>query len=168
MGRELIKDDENQLFKIKTQNKNTMETLDDNLLFNIDVIDAQHKKLFELFEKLLRLNCYSVDFELILASIVELDECFCFHFETEEKLMKNAGVDDLKIHLQQHNSFKKIFREFRTLSESKSHILNRLSVSLAIDYLKKWFSTHIQYSDSLYVDSVQRYLVTLENSEEMK
>ncbi len=125
-------------------------------LFNIEIIDKQHKKLFQLFDLIIELNTTSGDFESISKIIDELDEYADYHFETEEDLMKKAGIIETDIHLQQHAFFKNQVEEFR-----KMYVYHNQSLAdLMIVFLKKWFLVHIYDVDRQYVKPVKQYLDT--------
>lgn len=123
-------------------------------LFNIEIVDNQHKKLFELFDLLIDLNVKNDDFESISKIIDELNDYADYHFKTEEDLMKKAGIIETDIHLQQHAFFKNQVEEFR-----KMYVYhNRSLAGLMIVFLKKWFLVHIYDVDRQYVEQVKRYL----------
>ena len=127
-------------------------------LFNIEIIDKQHKKLFQLFDLIIEQNTVSGDFESISKIIDELGKYADYHFEIEEDLMKKAGIVETDIHFQQHAFFKNQIEEFR-----KMYVYHNQSlVDLIIVFLKKWFLVHIYDVDRQYVKPVKRYLGSAE------
>jgi len=52
---------------------------------------------------LLELKISKVDFEVVLMILDWLDEHMNSHFETEENLMRSAGVYDIEKHIHRHD-----------------------------------------------------------------
>jgi len=129
-------------------------------LTHIEIIDAQHKKINEHFQKLLELKNSNVDFEVVSMLLDELAEYMNAHFETEENYMRKAGVSEIEKHIQQHEIFKTKFQEFRKTNEVKSLFLNNLNYELSVNFLRTGIFIHTHKFDLLYIKSVQQYLET--------
>lgn len=141
-----------------THVENSAEASNELPLTNIGIIDIQHKKITELFQKLLELKISKVDFEAASIILDELDEHMNSHFATEEKLMRSAGVNDIEKHIHQHDFFRTKFREFRERNEIKSDFLNNLNYELSINFLKRWIFSHTNKFDLLYIESIKQYI----------
>lgn len=83
-----------------------------NFALNIPVIDQQHKKFFELFDK--TMEAKDIDSpEQMEAIIRELEEYLKYHFQTEEKLMEESGFNNIENHKNQHRLFIKRINEMK-------------------------------------------------------
>ena len=131
--------------------------------FDIETIDNQHKKLFELFDLIIELNAKNDDSESISKIIDELNDYADYHFRTEEDLMAKAKTKDTEMHLQQHAFFKNQMKEFRRMYAYQNQSLT----DLMIVFLRKWFLMHIYDVDYQYIKSVKRHLKSnLQNEQE--
>ncbi len=77
-------------------------------------IDQQHKKLFEIVEKIFSLEENANVKEQIRAILYELNDYVKIHFEDEEKFMTSINYPDLAYHQELH----------KQLTKSVSMILN--------------------------------------------
>ncbi|MDM8161853.1 hemerythrin family protein [Labilibaculum sp. K2S] len=148
-------------------NKNPANKSDSNisygkLLLSIEIIDEQHSKINELFDKMVEVSEHK-NYKSRLVIFDELDEYLKYHFETEENLMRSAGTIDIEKHIQQHDFFRNRLIEIRKLDQYNSKYLTDLSVNLRVSLLRKWITSHFRDFDSLYVDSVKQYLATTGN-----
>jgi hemerythrin len=125
---------------------------------NIDIIDEQHKKIDELFKKLLELKNTKVDFEVVSTVLDEFAGYLSFHFETEENLMRSAGVNDIDMHMLEHDLFMNKLDEFRKMGGAKNQFLDNLNYELTLTFLRNWLTVHTQKFDLLYIEPLQRYL----------
>jgi hemerythrin-like metal-binding protein len=157
-----------EIMDSNTHVEKSAEALNELLITNIDIIDTQHKKITELLQKLLELKIHKVDFGAASVILNELDEHMNLHFETEENLMKYAGVNDIEKHIRQHDFFRVEFREFRDKAETKSDFLNNINYELAVSFLRNWLFAHTNKFDLLYIDSVQQHIVAIENAQKDK
>lgn len=118
-----------------------------------DILDEQHKKIFEILSKIENAQLYEK--ELILKdALQEFSDYVNSHFQTEEHFMKKWGVpeDYLKIHKREHSLEKKAVSD---LIEKyyKSEALF-LSVEL-LDELKNWVIGHVLGTDREYIPYVK-------------
>src|SRR6056297_4168942 len=79
---------------------------------NIPVIDKQHKKFFEIFEKVSK-DYENKTAEELDALIGELEQYLEFHFEEEEKLMWKSGYEWYETHKKKHAFFINRIEEMR-------------------------------------------------------
>jgi len=148
----------------KTNKQKGAKYWDDTFFFfDIETIDNQHKKLFELFDLIIELNAKNDDSESISKIIDELNDYADYHFRTEEDLMAKAKTKDTEMHLQQHAFFKNQMKEFRRMYAYQNQSLT----DLMIVFLRKWFLMHIYDVDYQYIKSVKRHLKSnLQNEQE--
>jgi len=148
----------------KTNKQKGAKYWDDTFFFfDIETIDNQHKKLFELFDLIIELNAKNDDSESISKIIDELNDYADYHFRTEEDLMAKAKTKDTEMHLQQHAFFKNQMKEFRRMYAYQNQSLT----DLMIVFLRKWFLMHIYDADYQYIKSVKRHLKSnLQNEQE--
>ncbi len=119
---------------------------------NINEIDKQHKKIFEIGYRLYLLVSADDDYDRydeIVDIIDELKDYTVYHFNFEEKLMKEYGYENFEMHSMEHKFFiKKIERIERSDIENqqKDAILN------IIKFVGDWISSHIMINDKKYKD----------------
>ncbi|PWD97926.1 bacteriohemerythrin [Marinilabilia rubra] len=121
----------------------------DNFSLNIPVIDNQHRKFFEIFEKVSK-GYENKTSEELDALIGELEEYLEFHFEEEEKLMRESGYKWYEAHKKQHTFFISRIEEMRNEFDYLNPMLfNKIRV-----FIKKWFVSHILHKDFDYKEDV--------------
>ncbi|RCX09619.1 hemerythrin [Anaerobacterium chartisolvens] len=121
-----------------------------NYSCNIEEIDNQHKKLFEIAARLYDLASLKDEYDHydeIVAIINELEEYTVYHFAYEEKLMLESNYKDYETHKIEHDFFiKKIKRlEKMDMEEDQSN-----SVMKMIEFVADWISAHILKVDINY------------------
>src|SRR6056297_4116793 len=84
----------------------------ENFVLNIPQIDEQHKKFFELFEKVSE-GDEQKEPEELNKLLIELEDYLEYHFKEEEQFMKDIGYNDYKNHKKQHEFFLKRIEEMR-------------------------------------------------------
>lgn len=135
------------------------QSWNDSFLLNIDVIDNQHKKFFELFDLILALN-KSKDATKLSSVINELQDYAKYHFETEETLMQNARSENFELHIIQHHFFINKIKEF-TIAQNYN---NPVLTTQIVVFMRKWLLMHITETDKKYVESVQSFLLKNESN----
>ena len=135
------------------------QSWNDSFLLNIDVIDNQHKKFFELFDLILALN-KSKDAVKLSSVINELQDYAQYHFETEETLMQNADSENFELHIIQHQFFINKINEF-TIAQNYN---NPVLTTQIVVFMRKWLLMHITEIDKRYVESVQSFLLKNESN----
>jgi hemerythrin len=135
------------------------QSWNDSFLLNIDVIDNQHKKFFELFDLILALN-KSKDAVKLSSVINELQDYAQYHFETEETLMQNADSENFELHIIQHQFFINKINEF-TIAQNYN---NPVLTTQIVVFMRKWLLMHITETDKRYVESVQSFLLKNESN----
>ena len=112
-------------------------------------IDQQHRKWIDLFNRLesavLSENSGGLD-ALQKITLEEMLNYTHFHFEREEKLMKEINYPDAFNHWRLHKDFEIIvYENYRKLKEG-GLILNSHLLSL----MKNWFIQHIMIEDQKF------------------
>lgn len=117
---------------------------------NVEAIDQQHKKLFELGSKLygiVSLKDGADHYDEIMDVLAELKDYTIYHFDYEEALLKKHGFQELQGHLKEHNSFidKIVDLENEDIDEKQSKITMDIII-----FISNWIEQHILKSDMQY------------------
>lgn len=113
----------------------------------VDIIDNEHRRLFEILADLNVLNCeeYINDkYDAIVDVVEELKDYTVKHFNDEEKYMKNIGYEGLAVQQMVHQSFidKMDNIDLSDVDENQQEYLDEL-----IDFLANWLINHIMKMD---------------------
>lgn len=127
----------------------------DRFSLGIKTIDEQHKKLFDLIERTQELiqdaedgiDCY----DEIVSVLNQLADYTVYHFEYEEKEMKQVGFEGLDLHIEQHQAFVEKVNEFLATDIDENHLAVIVEV---VSFLLGWVSEHILVTDALYKDDL--------------
>lgn len=119
----------------------------DDFKIGIEVIDEQHKTLFNIAEKLhelLMLPHHTDRYDEIITLVNELKEYTKFHFNEEEKIMLTVSYNKLFSHKVMHNDFieKMDSIDIYTVEENQTKYLLEL-----VDYITTWITEHIMKTD---------------------
>ncbi len=128
----------------------------DQLMLDIPAIDEQHAGFFRLLEEMTILDRKKgkATRQKSMLIIHRLEDYLKNHFKAEEDLMKKAGYANLDMHVAQHQFFIKKVEEFKhELSFDSTFLLEKL-----IDFMKKWFLSHIMHTDYLYKEEVKKLM----------
>ncbi|HPJ36009.1 MAG TPA: hemerythrin family protein [Spirochaetota bacterium] len=120
----------------------------------IEEIDEQHHELFNKIDKL-ELAIYSGKSSHELKILVDYLESYVNeHFDSEEKVMLNAGYPGFAKHSRQHNEFRAYFAELIGSCRERGP-----DYYLAIEVdkkLREWWENHILKMDMDFVPYVKR------------
>lgn len=124
----------------------------DEYSVNFPEIDKQHKKLFEIGERIY--YAASVDdgfdhYDEIREFLNELTDYTVFHFDYEEKLLSQYGYPELEAQQFQHSFFVKKLRKFIDKDLENSQYSTILEI---VDFVSDWISGHILKTDFAYRD----------------
>lgn len=128
----------------------------EDYLFNIMIIDEQHKRFFGIYnsiEKLSKDKESSSD-ERVSQILNELSDYVKYHFSTEERLMILANYKAIDHHIKVHIHYINKIDEFILGYNYRNPVL--LDNMLA--FIKKWFLSHIMQTDAKYIDVLKGYL----------
>ena len=109
-------------------------------------IDNQHKKLFELINKLHSSLQAGQGNTVLKPVLMELVDYVKVHFAQEEKLMKEKNYPDYDKHKQKHEEYIVELKVFLKKYKGRTPLLAR-EILL---YLGKWVSEHIKGEDFNY------------------
>ena len=114
----------------------------DEYCTGIDILDTQHKRMFELGNSITSLKP-----EETRQLITELYRYALEHFSTEEDHMKKIAYPEMMRHRQQHEAIiEKLNQMTANFIPDERHTL-KLKV-----FFFNWFTTHILKEDKRYVD----------------
>lgn len=121
----------------------------DEYVIGIDIIDEQHKMLFEIAQKayeLLTNDIYVDKYDRILNVIGELKDYAIYHFKCEEEYMLKIGYKRFLSQKVEHDEFIKKVNDidFNKIDENQDAYL--LSI---LDFIVDWTSEHILQKDKL-------------------
>lgn len=113
----------------------------------VDVIDKEHRRLFEILADLNVLNReeYVNDkYDAIVDVVEELKDYTVKHFQDEEDYMKRIGYSGLAVQQMVHQSFidKMDSINLETMDDNQQEYLDEL-----IDFLANWLINHIMKMD---------------------
>lgn len=115
---------------------------------NIEEIDAQHKQLFEIGDRLYVLaleTASSTESQELALIFKELNNYIHNHFTYEEDLMRRFRYPGIEDHISEHSAFVKYINEIEAKKNIKSDMVTEM-----ILYFMNWISSHILVSDKKY------------------
>ena len=119
----------------------------DELSVGIEEIDAQHKLLVGLVNKLYEQTIvHQADTAVLDAILHELIEYTVIHFAVEESLFRIFDYPFTEIHTQHHNDLKAQVLEIQQKVKRGETAVN---IELLL-FLQKWLQHHILEEDKLY------------------
>lgn len=124
-----------------------MLSFSNRYLIGVDMIDQEHRRLFEILGELNELNQdeFMYDkFDAILDVVEELKDYTVKHFEDEERYMKEIGYEGLSQQQKVHQAFidKIEVINLEELDDNQQEYINEL-----IDFLASWLVNHIMKMD---------------------
>ncbi|WP_448207537.1 bacteriohemerythrin [Azospirillum sp. sgz302134] len=102
------------------------------------VIDADHKRLFELFNEFATaVNDNRADSEIqsVLAELLDYTDT---HFDREERLMREHAYPDLAMHKTMHDTFVRQLHDVNNALDAGGE-----KGAFVLSFLAKWLSGHI-------------------------
>lgn len=122
----------------------------ENYSVEVDIIDEQHKKLLEIGAQLYDIvsNKANIDFYDEILNILEsLKDYTVYHFEYEEKLMKEYNYEDLDKHKVEHRKF--IQKIMSITEDSIDEKQGNVTMDMIL-FVADWIENHILKSDKKY------------------
>lgn len=115
----------------------------------IDLIDAQHKHLFEIGNDayVLLKDDFCIDkYDRIIRILEDLRQYAKFHFQSEENYMIEIGSEQLPIQKIAHAEFiKKIYDiDFKKIDENQKGHLDEI-----LTFIFNWILDHVLHKDKL-------------------
>lgn len=126
--------------------------------FSVDVeeIDNQQKKMFDLFNELIELRQKKTDAKTFTNLISEINDYAKVYFSMEEKILKRKKYPDYDIHSKAHRQF---IKSSISLRREIAEDISNLTMDVILE-LRDWLVEHIETSDRLYVPflRIHRYI----------
>ncbi|HYH23033.1 MAG TPA: bacteriohemerythrin [Azospirillum sp.] len=101
-------------------------------------IDADHRRLFELFNEFVTAvndNRADSDIESVLVDLLEYTD---YHFDREERLMREHGYPDYETHKTMHDTFVRQMHDVNNALDAGGE-----QGAFVLGFLGKWLSGHI-------------------------
>lgn len=120
---------------------------------NIEEIDKQHKKLLEIGKRAYDIAIIDDGYDRydeIMTIIDELLEYTKYHFEYEEKMLKEYNYDHIHNQEEEHGFYVYKINEVASRDEQDIDDNQRKVVLEIIDFLSEWISKHINVADRQY------------------
>lgn len=127
-----------------------MFTWKENYSCNIVEIDNQHKKLFEIGNKLytiVRQGKNIDNFDKIMDTLMELKNYTIYHFDYEEALMEKYKYPELDRQKTEHKNFVRKINEIKI--DDVEDMQDKVSMELLM-FIANWIESHILKSDIKY------------------
>ncbi|MDX1594941.1 MAG: bacteriohemerythrin [Gammaproteobacteria bacterium] len=116
---------------------------DRSLSVEVEEIDADHRRLVELFNLLVRAVAEGEADDYVAALLEELVSCTAWHFRHEERLMLRHAYPERDVHAQEHEA---LIAAARALQQRFRESGERLTEE-AVVYLESWLAEHILVAD---------------------
>lgn len=120
-----------------------------NLVTGNDVIDTQHKKLFEIINELHKGIISGQGKHVVAKTMDDLVSYTREHFRDEEKYMVTTGYFDIAAHKLKHVS---LVKELDVMAKRYGAGEQNMP-SVMSKFLANWLSEHIKATDILMVES---------------
>ncbi len=133
----------------------------DDYSVKVPLLDAQHKKLFEIggnVYTLLQNHSDGDSFSEIIVQVKELIKYAKYHFEQEEALMRKYDFQELNAHILEHTRFID-YLDSLDYNEIDANQLQALEDM--VQFLAKWIFKHIINTDFKYSDHIEKGLQSL-------
>jgi hemerythrin len=112
----------------------------------IEEIDNQHKQLVEIVSQLHEKLANKYTIETLKASLRFVVDYTKFHFEAEEKYMKNCNYPELAPHQKLHTE---LINEVMVILKGLKETSN-INPKELIEFLEKWVTNHIAEEDKKF------------------
>ena len=118
----------------------------------VESLDADHKKMIGLLNRLYDFATAPGDREAFLGMFEEMETYARDHFSREEALLKERNYAHLEEHQKEHRGFEKVLEKLRT----RAHQENLAEISGdSLRFLGDWLVDHILGADRAYVPLFQ-------------
>jgi len=128
----------------------------DSLSLGIDEIDRQHRELVRRFNKFAEAVNHGYTKESLVEMLYFMGSYADYHFESEERLMRNVGYPGIASHILIHKEF--LGKQF-WLYEG-SHFGDLDVARETVDFLEKWITEHVAVEDKKIGEYVARHPVS--------
>ncbi|EHJ01200.1 hemerythrin-like metal-binding protein [Clostridium sp. DL-VIII] len=120
---------------------------------NIGEIDKQHRKLLEIGRRAYDIAVIDDGYDRydeIMTIIDELLDYTKYHFEYEEKMLKECNYDHIHTQEEEHGHYVYKMNEVASRDEEDIDDNQRKVILELIDFLSEWISKHINVEDRKY------------------
>ncbi|MGL4982223.1 MAG: bacteriohemerythrin [Treponemataceae bacterium] len=119
------------------------------LSVDVEEIDSQHKKLFEIANNLLNLaeasqEIFSAHIEKIIHKLSDYTQQ---HFTQEESFLAQHEYPSLDFHKQQHSAF---IKEVKNSKRLEMLLADKTQAIALYDFLVSWLENHIAHADKAW------------------
>ncbi|BAH74197.1 bacteriohemerythrin [Solidesulfovibrio magneticus] len=125
---------------------------DNDLCIGHDLIDTQHKRLFELTTKLYDIALGSGDKANLKLLLLDLYKYTLFHFDEEEVLMRKHNFPHYNDHKHEHEKF---VATLDALAIKAREDTSALDIEI-LNWLSSWLVTHISIKDKMIGQCLSR------------
>ncbi len=129
----------------------TIVTWSDSYSVKIPMIDAQHKKLFDLINALHDAMVQGKGMEVLGTTLDGLSKYTVVHFSEEEQMLAKVNYADLAAHKREHAVFIQKVSDLQS-QYSKGNVALTMPV---MEFLKDWLVNHIQKVDKKYMGIIK-------------
>lgn len=119
----------------------------DKYCVNDDLMDKQHKKLFEILNKLEEDMLKDCALNQLVQTLEELSDYAWVHFKAEEIILDELNIKNIVAHKEEHLKFKKKIME---TTQNFINDKNLEQVSELHSFLVHWLQHHILKIDMMY------------------
>lgn len=123
---------------------------DNSFLIGIDVIDSQHKKIFEHLLALENAVAKKDPWTILQFFIAQLTEYMKFHLAVEEALLEVIQYPDRATHCGSHG------RLIDQIAKLEQQLQLKPSGENLVGFFEDWFVRHVLASDRDYAEYVRR------------
>jgi len=116
-----------------------------------EVVDEQHKKLFSMYNDLVK-SIEKHDQKEVIGKLLEnLIEYVAFHFSDEERLMKAGNYPELEEHQRVHKDLRnKVYDIFTKYITGED-----VNVEEVASFLENWLKNHVLGMDMKYKEYIK-------------
>ena len=142
--------------QVMTEDKFEAFSWDNKYNTGVDIVDDQHHKLVDLINQLGAISARQTSTDELGSILTELANYTIYHFDTEEKMMKQFGVEltHQSAHLKAHAHFSAQVKVAAKLLLGSADISQQL-VSPLLKYLTNWLVQHILGSDKRMAQEIR-------------
>lgn len=113
---------------------------------NVKICDEQHKKLFEMVNRLHEAMKEGKGREVLGKILDELVNYTAYHFSTEEKLMEKYSYPGLLWHKKEHQALTAKAKDLKERFFRSEPVITQD----VMNFLKNWLNNHTMGSDKKY------------------
>ena len=119
---------------------------DDSFNVHVEEIDAQHRRLVELMNRLIDLQDEKKPDDAVADILGALTNYLGYHFDTEEQMMIDRGYPEIGSHREEHQAFVLQVAYFIATYRDGGSALKRDILT----FLKEWLTEHILKTDAAF------------------